>query len=701
VIFSFSRYAGFAVAFVASAIASTPYAAAQEGSHSALAVFSPALHASVTGVIRDRDGNPQIGTAVELLNSSYAVIAHTFTDDRGRYRLPSLAAGVYQLRASSELYLPAIKPNLHLVANSRAIVNLTLSTLYEAMQWFPAERRTPESAADDWDWTLRLSANRPLLRFLDPAQTVALQQAMAMQQLAMQAEREARQQQIEIAFGPGADAGADAEPDAEPDAESRQANDAASSGSRSNSPYDDERSVTGGGERDGELDGEQDVLLRGGGAAIAGAGQRHESDNGLRAQRFAIRSGFDRFGQGGLQQQIVYSTGDTATRAFLLEAQSALATSGATPRLSTTAAYKQALSPDRSMTTVMTVTSRPDIASGTSAGSGSGLTTMHIRSGSTLRLGDFAEISAGTDLVAAHAGNTAVLVGGHPFGSLAAHIGGPGTTVVSYRVATSPGMASADRLESAAALDTPGLSEVNGALRMQEGLHQELRMEHAFTSHTTLGAFSTEVSIFHDSLSHPVVQGLLDKAPGSAGTGEVLYDPTTGLIAVSGESYTGGGVLAMLHDQLSPDTWISLRAALSQAAQLGAPSDTPAGASAAQPQTFGAPNFATQPTPMLAVSAATRLAATGTVVRGGYRWQPYSSLTQVAPFSDPMPDAYLSFSLRQPLHLEKVGTGKIEAIVDVQNLLAQGYRPFLSRDGSTVYFAQAQRCIAGGIAFSF
>jgi hypothetical protein len=43
----------------------------------------------------------------------------------------------------------------------------------------------------------------------------------------------------------------------------------------------------------------------------------------------------------------------------------------------------------------------------------------------------------------------------------------------------------------------------------------------------------------------------------------------------------------------------------------------------------------------------------------------------------------------------------LEAQLDVRNLLAEGYQPFLTSDGSHLYFAQAQRCVRGGLAFTF
>jgi hypothetical protein len=37
----------------------------------------------------------------------------------------------------------------------------------------------------------------------------------------------------------------------------------------------------------------------------------------------------------------------------------------------------------------------------------------------------------------------------------------------------------------------------------------------------------------------------------------------------------------------------------------------------------------------------------------------------------------------------------------VRNLLAEGYRPFISSDGSVLYFAQTARAIEGGLSFTF
>jgi hypothetical protein len=45
--------------------------------------------------------------------------------------------------------------------------------------------------------------------------------------------------------------------------------------------------------------------------------------------------------------------------------------------------------------------------------------------------------------------------------------------------------------------------------------------------------------------------------------------------------------------------------------------------------------------------------------------------------------------------------GKFQALVDLRNLLAQGYRPVVGADGETVYLVQAARSVRGGVAFVF
>jgi hypothetical protein len=61
-------------------------------------------------------------------------------------------------------------------------------------------------------------------------------------------------------------------------------------------------------------------------------------------------------------------------------------------------------------------------------------------------------------------------------------------------------------------------------------------------------------------------------------------------------------------------------------------------------------------------------------------------------------DPYLNIFIRQPI--PALG-GRIEALIDIRNLLAQGYVPVLGQDGQTVYLVDSARSVRGGVAFTF
>ena len=64
-------------------------------------------------------------------------------------------------------------------------------------------------------------------------------------------------------------------------------------------------------------------------------------------------------------------------------------------------------------------------------------------------------------------------------------------------------------------------------------------------------------------------------------------------------------------------------------------------------------------------------------------------------------DPYLSIFIRQPLPGTSFIPGKMDALLDIRNLLAQGYVPAVGQDGRPVYIMQAARSLRGGLAFSF
>ena len=124
-------------------------------------------NAAISGVVRDSHGTPQMGALIELLTADASMVASALTDDHGRYIIAAVVPGKYQLRATAAFLVPVTRGNLRLQAGAQAVINLTMTTLYEAANWLPAQARRADEPVDDWKWTLRSTASRPLLRLTD------------------------------------------------------------------------------------------------------------------------------------------------------------------------------------------------------------------------------------------------------------------------------------------------------------------------------------------------------------------------------------------------------------------------------------------------------------------------------------------------------------------------------------------------------
>src|SRR6195256_5765813 len=120
---------------------------------------------AISGYVRSTSGAPQMGAVVEILGAA----AHgftVFTDGAGFYSATGLLPGFYTLKVSAPSFLPALRERVGLRPGSSINVNVTLNTLLGAIQVGPL-RTQPDD--DDWKWTLRSVANRPILRvFNDP-----------------------------------------------------------------------------------------------------------------------------------------------------------------------------------------------------------------------------------------------------------------------------------------------------------------------------------------------------------------------------------------------------------------------------------------------------------------------------------------------------------------------------------------------------
>src|ERR1700688_2273164 len=139
---------------------------------------SGAISGAISGYVRDGSGAPQMGAAVEILGSAAQALQalKVFTDDRGFYSVASLLPGTYSVKVSAPSFLPTLREKIGVRAGAKLMVNVTLTTLFEAIQLVPL--RSPVDD-DDWKWTLRSVANRPILRVLEDGTTVVAQSGAA------------------------------------------------------------------------------------------------------------------------------------------------------------------------------------------------------------------------------------------------------------------------------------------------------------------------------------------------------------------------------------------------------------------------------------------------------------------------------------------------------------------------------------------
>ena len=104
-----------------------------------------------------------MGAVVQILGAANRTLT-VFTDDAGHYTATGLLPGIYTLKVTAPSFLPALREKIGLRPGASLNVNITLGTLLGAMQLGPV-RTVPDD--DDWKWTLRSVANRPILRIFD------------------------------------------------------------------------------------------------------------------------------------------------------------------------------------------------------------------------------------------------------------------------------------------------------------------------------------------------------------------------------------------------------------------------------------------------------------------------------------------------------------------------------------------------------
>jgi Carboxypeptidase regulatory-like domain len=141
----------------------------------ALPAWAADKSATISGVVRNAAGAGQMGAVIEVLGVHTAQAVTVFSDDHGYFSAPGLLPGVYRVRVSAASFLPSLFENVKVRAGAHRVMNVTMNTLWEAVLSMP--RRQSQADDDDWKWTLRSAANRPILRLRNGDPVVVVRDA--------------------------------------------------------------------------------------------------------------------------------------------------------------------------------------------------------------------------------------------------------------------------------------------------------------------------------------------------------------------------------------------------------------------------------------------------------------------------------------------------------------------------------------------
>jgi len=313
------------------------------------------------------------------------------------------------------------------------------------------------------------------------------------------------------------------------------------------------------------------------------------------------------------------------------------------------------------------------------------LQAFSLTTADSFALGDVVEIHFGSEL------QTIQFLGRvtafRPFGSADVHLSPD--TVVEYRYATSEPNDRLDKGFDTAPADLsesgPRMSMVGYASSLEHPHHHELSLSHR------MGKTNLQAAVFYDRLVDPALTGVGEF---TTDNGSILPDIYSGTFTYQGNDLKTEGVRFVVQRQLTNQITATMDFEYGGVLDLEKP-----GVSLDNVQGF----IGTRDRHSVAGKISGVMPKTKTRWIASYRWINQDALTPVDMFnaSAGRADPYLNLFFRQPIPGTSFLPGHFEAVVDLRNLLAEGYVPVLGHDGHTVYLVQSARAVRGGLNFTF
>src|SRR5580765_2570357 len=556
------------------------------------------LHAAsvgaIAGYVKDSSGTPQMGAVVEVFVSAAKVGTTVFTDARGYYRADNLPAGTYQVKVTAVSFLPSLRENVIVKSGAHLVINLTVNTLADALKLMLA-RRSETDAPDDWHWTLRSTANRPILRVLEKDKDSSDSTGMVVVSHNSPERGDDRAVKASVAFMAGAEAGG----------------------------FGSAGDVTTAFALEKSLFSSGTLSFNGNIGASAGDPT------------------------GVLRASYAHNFGDTARPTF-------------------------------------TVTYRHFAAPG-AAVQNSPYAAVQVSSSDSMTVAGFIDLTYGADLQSMEFANRVTAL--RPHGSVDVHLSP--NMVVEYRYATSePDTRIAKGFDTAPAdlsESGPRMALLNGEPEVEKAAHHEISVSRR------LGNTSIQVAAFLDHVRNAVLTGAGDP---SSYSDDVLPDVYSGTFSYGyGPGVSSAGARVVVQRKISDDLTATVDYSTGQAVVADAQADW---------QTL-AQALGTTRQHSVGTKLYGHIPATGTRWIASYKWTSGNTLSAVDAFnaSPGQTDPYLSIFIRQPLPGASFIPGKMDALLDLRNLLAQGYVPVMGQDGRTIYMVQSARSLRGGLSFTF
>ena len=532
---------------------------------------------SISGYVRDTAGVPQMGAVVEVLGSASHSL-RVFTNEEGFYTAAGLLPGFYNIKVSAPSFLPSLRERVGLRPGSSVLVNVTLNTVFESFQLAPV---SGTSLDDDWKWTLRSVANRPVLRIVDDSPVV-------------------------VSKGESNEHG-----------------------------------------------------LKGQLSFLAGAASDSYGSSDLTTS-FALEHSL--FSQGVLafNGNVGYGAGEPATA--IRASYSHNLPNGSHPAIAFT--MKRFATPDPNLHTLQALT---------------------LSASDGITIGNFLDLNFGSELQSIQfMGKVNAF---RPYGSADLHLSP--NTIIEYRYATSVPNTRLSKGFDSAPMDLsetdPRITLVGFAPAVERGQHHEVSVSRR------AGKTSMQVAFFSDRLSNTALLGVGNV---TSDGGEVLPDVYSGTFAYRGTDLSTHGMRAVLEQKLNTNLRGTVDYSYGGVLDLATPGQALETARA---------SLRTVSRHALTGKMAGTVPRTKTKWMASYKWTNGQALTPVDVFnlSAGQADPYLNLFIRQPIPPVGFLPAHMEVLLEIRNLIAQGYVPVMGRERQTLYLVQSPRTVRGGVAFNF